>query len=137
MCSIRAQFGQSAIYNALYCSRNLTEASNDISHFFPYTQGNYGIDAEHRLMDFDVSQLDSQLPLSNMLWLDPHERDVPKVDPSIDYLDMDEDLAIEPSLSLLKLTDEYIDGLPDATRQAVRDRVHQLKEVMQQPSCHS
>lgn len=139
-CSIRAKHGISTIRNAVYASRNLDEANRDISFFFPRAQGNVGMDKEHRLMDFDVSDLDPEIQLSSMSWLDPHEReqaDMPE--DSTMHREIDEDVLTEPALGLRMLTDEYILGLSDTVRQAVQERLQILDEAMDaggnSPSC--
>lgn len=130
LCSIRAKYGISATRNAVYSSRNLDEANRDISFFFPQAQGNVGIETEHRLMDFDVSDLYPEVPLSSMSWLNPHERgQVETMEDSIMHTETDEDILTEPALALRMLTDEYIQGLSESVRHAVQERIQILDEA--------
>lgn len=85
-------------------------------------------------MHFDVSSLGSDVFLSSMTWLEQHEREVvgSEEQNGLEQLHLDdaEDMAIEPSLGLHMLSNEYIQGLPDPTRAAIHSRMRALDGVM-------
>lgn len=140
LCSIRAKYGDTSIQNALYCSRTLREADQDISFFFPHEQGNTHLDKEHRLMSFDTSKLGPDVSLSSMTWLEKHERE-PMQQEEHEYGQLDsletEHMDIEPSLGLRLLSEEYVAHLPGPVRQSVQNRLSALEQVMDAGGGHA